>query len=437
MPPRNQPKISEAPSAAKIDDLPNGVLAHIISFLPAHDAVRTSMLARRWRHLWTSAPALRITAVGGFGTAERFNNFVDRLILLRGKSGCPLRSCEFDLDRKEFGFDWFLSAVHVWSSSLQSALDCDVQVLRCRFRINDHFDLPLHLPGDPLPLLSQHLERLELHRVRSVLDFSCCPALVDLKMVDCVTLDDKLTSPSLKHLSMISCHLQMYQRTTMSLPSLVRLELIDCNGRLPSLQSFPSLETAFVRIGEWCDDRCLKDESGCSAGKPCKRCQFYFQFDSPHNSSFFLQGLARAKHLELSAYYDDALLFQRDLKWCPPFTMLKTLILDDWCLDADLSAVIRFLQHLPNLEKLTLKLDEEFDSSMVTGESNNLVEGTFSSDHLKMVKIKCEKVDKRIHKILKILSTCGISLEKVNIRQTNTSSGSGWFDFVCTGFSCN
>ena len=62
---------------------------------------------------------------------------------------------------------------------------------------------------------------------------------------------------------------------------------------------------------------------------------------------------------------------------------------------------------------------------MVIGESNNPLEGTFSADHLKIVEIKCGKVDERIHKILKVLSTCGISTVKVSIRQTNTSSGSG------------
>uniref|UniRef100_A0A453CPJ0 FBD domain-containing protein n=2 Tax=Aegilops tauschii subsp. strangulata TaxID=200361 RepID=A0A453CPJ0_AEGTS len=115
-------------------------------------------------------------------------------------------------------------------------------------------------------------------------------------------------------------------------------------------------------------------------------------------------------------------IFQRDLKWRPTFPMLKTLILDDWCLHADLSAVIHFIQHSPNLEKVTLRFIEEFDSSMVTEGDNNLLEGTFSSDHLKMVEIKSLKVDGRINKILKILSACGISLEKINIRQANTSS---------------
>ncbi|KAM0840610.1 hypothetical protein ACQ4PT_059540 [Festuca glaucescens] len=258
MRPGKKPKNTEAPSAAEMDDLQDDVLPSIVSFLPAHDAVRTCVLARRWRHVWTSATALRITAVGDFRSADKFNRFVDRLLSLRRHAHPPLESCEFDLVEKKFGFGWFLSVQHVYRHSLQSALDCNVK-----------------------------------------------------------------------------------------------------------------------------------------------------------------------------------LIFQRDLSWRPTFPMLKTLVLDDWCLDDDLSEVILFIQQSPNLEKLTLELVEDFDSSMAIEGNYRSWDGTFASDHLKMVEIKCEKVDERINKVLKILSTFGISLEKIYIRQTDTSSGSECFHFVCTCISLN
>jgi hypothetical protein len=53
----------------------------------------------------------------------------------------------------------------------------------------------------------------------------------------------------------------------------------------------------------------------------------------------------------------------------------------------------------------------------------NLLEHSFASENLKIVEVTCEEVDERVHNIMKSLSTCGIPLEKINIRQTNKSSG--------------
>ncbi|CAO2152514.1 unnamed protein product, partial [Urochloa humidicola] len=55
--------------------------------LPSDEAVRTCVLAQRWRHLWKSTPALRITQGGGRDwTAWTLNNFMNHLLLLRGGS---------------------------------------------------------------------------------------------------------------------------------------------------------------------------------------------------------------------------------------------------------------------------------------------------------------------------------------------------------------
>jgi hypothetical protein len=49
-------------------------------------------------------------------------------------------------------------------------------------------------------------------------------------------------------------------------------------------------------------------------------------------------------------------IFRKDSKKCPTFTMLKTLVLNDWCVAADLGVLVRLLQHTPVLENLTLQL---------------------------------------------------------------------------------
>jgi hypothetical protein len=49
-------------------------------------------------------------------------------------------------------------------------------------------------------------------------------------------------------------------------------------------------------------------------------------------------------------------IFRKDLKRCPTFSMLKTLLLNEWCVAADFGALACFLQHTPVLEKLVLQL---------------------------------------------------------------------------------
>jgi hypothetical protein len=44
------------------------------------------------------------------------------------------------------------------------------------------------------PLLSQHIQMLELHCMRAALDFWGCPVIVKLVMKDCTTLDDNMTA---------------------------------------------------------------------------------------------------------------------------------------------------------------------------------------------------------------------------------------------------
>uniref|UniRef100_A0A0E0EIX7 F-box domain-containing protein n=1 Tax=Oryza meridionalis TaxID=40149 RepID=A0A0E0EIX7_9ORYZ len=47
--------------------LPDALLHHVMSFLRAWEVARTCVLARRWRHLWASAPCvdLRVWRGGG------------------------------------------------------------------------------------------------------------------------------------------------------------------------------------------------------------------------------------------------------------------------------------------------------------------------------------------------------------------------------------
>ena len=129
--------------ADRISGLPEGVLHHVLSLLPAHDAVRTCVLARRWRHLWRSAPGIRITGVKGWRDAGRFVAFVDSLLSLRRGGAAPVESCKMKFDAGDFDFDYFLLAEKQHESHwIMEAVRLDVQVLRLSFSDLESFCLP-------------------------------------------------------------------------------------------------------------------------------------------------------------------------------------------------------------------------------------------------------------------------------------------------------
>ncbi|TVU26437.1 hypothetical protein EJB05_28984, partial [Eragrostis curvula] len=98
MPPgRTERNVKEQHEASGIEALPDGVLEHILGLLPAEEAVRTCVLARRWRHRWKTAAALRIVSTDGqfLGPEDKLREFMDRLLVARG--GAPLELCELRL----------------------------------------------------------------------------------------------------------------------------------------------------------------------------------------------------------------------------------------------------------------------------------------------------------------------------------------------------
>jgi hypothetical protein len=156
MPPHKRPRNEqETPAESEVDrisDLPEGVLHHLLSLMPAHDAVRTCVLGQRWHQLWRSAPAISFTTFDRFiRSADRFNQFVDHLLLLR-RHVAPLESCNFLLVETEVYSDVFLAAnERTVSGWISRALRLQVRVLRFCLGFDDLFWLP------NTPLFSQHI----------------------------------------------------------------------------------------------------------------------------------------------------------------------------------------------------------------------------------------------------------------------------------------
>ncbi|EES09489.1 hypothetical protein BDA96_05G078800 [Sorghum bicolor] len=388
-------------SGGCIDALPDGVLGHILGFLPAPEAVQTCVLARRWRHLWRTATGLRIGCCSSEDEGRRVKEqreFVDHLLLLRGS--LPLDICEFGFSELE---DDDVPRVNLW---FRHVVMSRARVLSLRL----HLFFNKFLKLDDLPLVSQHLTKLDLSSVKlqnSFLSFASCPALEHLELVYCnLASADKIASKSLKHLSLTDCVLLDEPRIYISTPSLVSLHLDSFFGRTPIFDSMPSLVKAFVRITTHCWDGCSRpDYLDCA----CLLCD---GSDSSQGSSIMLlKGLSKAQSLVLISV-PEKIIFESDLRWCPMFSNLKTLLLDDyWCTPDDFSALACILEHSPFLAKLTLELFSEGPKYEVEmkGRCNLMERSAKISENLNIVEVKCQVVDQRVLKVLKFLCTFNIS----------------------------
>nr|CAB3491230.1 unnamed protein product [Digitaria exilis] len=133
----------------RISALPDALLHRILSLLPAQQATRTCVLARRWVDLWKYTTGLRIVGADGKAAVklEEVREFVDHLFLLRGTS--PLEECEFRIV-----CDADVPRMNLW---IRHALMCQVREPKHNVEMKGSFN-PKELPS----AISAHLKRVEV-----------------------------------------------------------------------------------------------------------------------------------------------------------------------------------------------------------------------------------------------------------------------------------
>ncbi|KAJ0914852.1 putative F-box domain, leucine-rich repeat domain superfamily, F-box-like domain superfamily [Helianthus annuus] len=68
----------------RLSVLPDDRILKILSFVGLKDAIRTSVLSPRWRHLWTSIPRLSFSSLD-FRTIHKLSDFVNHVLSRRNK----------------------------------------------------------------------------------------------------------------------------------------------------------------------------------------------------------------------------------------------------------------------------------------------------------------------------------------------------------------
>ncbi|PUZ75779.1 hypothetical protein GQ55_1G234200 [Panicum hallii var. hallii] len=253
---------------------------------------------------------------------------------------------------------------------------------------------------DGLPLVSKHLTRLELHGVgvySSFPDFSSCPVLEHLEFNKCeFSLVQKILSDSIKHLSITQSISGFYDsfRAHICAPNLASLRLDEVYGWTPVLETMASLVEAFVRIPELCLDQCEQWHANFGI-VIASLCDKHDNSANGHDSCVLLKGLSEAKKLTFFSY-PVMYIFKRDLRCCPTFSKLKTLLLNKYWSEPDsLHALACILEHSPVLEKLTLQLFLEVPKYVeeMKGSPDPEELSAAISEFLQIIEVKCEVVD--------------------------------------------
>ncbi|KAI5654734.1 hypothetical protein M9H77_31921 [Catharanthus roseus] len=122
-------KLKKHPSEAdllidRISHLPDSILCFILSFLPTIQSIRTTILSRRWRYLWTKVPALRFDIDDASYSYRSscychkpddfvsFERFVNRVFILHDAPSLDKLCISFNSSCCEFYFhSWVSSAI--------------------------------------------------------------------------------------------------------------------------------------------------------------------------------------------------------------------------------------------------------------------------------------------------------------------------------------
>ncbi|KAL6616682.1 hypothetical protein ACP70R_038952 [Stipagrostis hirtigluma subsp. patula] len=353
----NKPICRQRMAQTQFLDLPEDVLSMILSKLPPKEAVRTSVLSSKWKHMWTVCPKLRFDGAtmcseAVSGTREYTQKFVDNVSsVLKQYHGKLVEELEvkfeFDNTLAEHLDDWVNFALSSRAKNL--ALD----LLPPKFGHRpDRYRFPFELfNGDS----KVRLQRMQLSFISFNLpsQFSGFPNLKKLDLhvlrVTCKDLQDLLSNCfNLECLSIVRCPLDDELQVVCPLPRLLYLHVAHCGIRKIEFNAM-NLQT-FVYSGQW-----LPIHLG--HGLKLKDARLYFiemiTLECPLTTLPNL--LPRVQNLTLRSYM--SLEMPWLLRNSSKFSQLKYLQLRIFVQSEDLNNILSlasFLSAAPFLEKLEI-----------------------------------------------------------------------------------
>ncbi|OVA15078.1 F-box domain [Macleaya cordata] len=402
-----------------ISDLPEGILLHILSFLPIRYAVQASILSRTWRYLWTYMPNLdfdnflylfhhdHYVRRGFVFHEKRFADFVDGVLLFHKMSHIQsFRITCFNYCDVYHAERWINAAINKNVQELELEIPRN-QVMKLPdsiFTCESLVSLKLHdsLPTLPVStsicftrLRTLHLVSITFSSRKNSFQklLSHCPVLENLIIVGCKWLvinDDEVVDisphlpPTLKNLSVNgSFATEESAGIKISMPNLISFEYINYFGKNYVLENLSSLNDASI-------DFKVNRRKGKRHEETFKR---------RHDESFFevcklLEGVSNAGILTLSDSTLEVLSKAPNLlELLPTFHNLNKLIISCGRKKKDFQLIAYLIQSSPVLESLVINIKPSpNDDEEGHQESKRLfLEGLFL-DHIKEMKIKEVKI---------------------------------------------
>ncbi|KAA8519879.1 hypothetical protein F0562_014211 [Nyssa sinensis] len=130
-------------SVDRISSLPDTVLVHILSFLPTKDAIKTTVLSKKWQFLWTLVPTLHFydPKLLRNGDIHSFVNFIDQTLILHNAPKITKFRLELDY------YAVFKSRVNLWVrfAVRREVEELDLDLLGAKV-IEEFYGKPYKLP---------------------------------------------------------------------------------------------------------------------------------------------------------------------------------------------------------------------------------------------------------------------------------------------------
>ncbi|RWR88199.1 F-box protein [Cinnamomum micranthum f. kanehirae] len=246
----------------RISNLPDEILVHILSFLRMKDAVRTSILANRWRYLWTWNPSLDFSCCKpkvidqclDLHKAPKLHSFK--------VSYCNTSTAEADALNRWLRY----SATHrveelLFSHSYGYCGDYPASLFECQSLMQltlryGKLSLPVDFCGFK-SLVTLCLEQVFIKGEELCTLISTCDQLENLRLIRCGFAEKQLkisatNSSLLRHLKITSYEYpRSFGRLEINAPS---LSSFTCSGWKLSLSDFPHLYKADLRFINWNED---------------------------------------------------------------------------------------------------------------------------------------------------------------------------------------